>query len=120
MTSQNIVVLLLLVTFLVANLPWLNERVLALIGLRSGSKPFLVRLVEWVIGFGLVALLAWRLELGCQISAAAFFGLAECPGELNPKSWEFFTVVIVLYAVFALPGFIYFVERRRHRRPRQA
>lgn len=120
MTGQNTVVLLLLVALLVANLPWLNERVFALVRLRSESKPFWLRLVEWVLGFALVGLLAWRLELGCQISASAFLGLAECPGELHPKSWEFFTVVIVLYAVFALPGFIYFVERRRHRRPRRA
>ena len=98
MTGQNTVVLLLLVALLAANLPWLNERVFALVPLRSGSKPFWLRLAEWVLGFVLVALLAWRLELGCQISVSAFLGLAECPGELHPKSWEFLTVVIVLYA----------------------
>lgn len=120
MTSQSAVYALILAALLLSNLPWLNERLLAVIGLRSGSKPFWVRLLEWGVGFGLVALLAWRLELGCQLSVAAFFGLSECPGELHPKQWEFYTVAVVLYAVFALPGFIYLAERRRHHRPRQA
>jgi len=120
MTSQSAVLALILVALLLANLPWINERLFAVVGLRGGAKPFWVRLLEWGAGFILVALLAWRLELGCQLSVSAFFGLSECPGELHPKGWEFYTVVIVLYAVFALPGFIYLAERRRHRRPRQA
>jgi hypothetical protein len=120
MTSQSAVFTLLVAAVVLANLPWINERLFAVIGLRSGAKPFWVRLLEWGVGFGLVALLAWRLELGCQLSLGAFLGLSECPGELHPKQWEFYTVAIVLYAVFALPGFIYLTERRRHRRPRQA
>ncbi|MEF3193611.1 MAG: DUF2818 family protein [Halothiobacillaceae bacterium] len=120
MTSQSAVFTLLVAALVLANLPWINERLFAVIGLRSGSKPFWVRLLEWGVGFGLVGLLAWRLELGCQLSLGSFLGLSECPGELHPKQWEFYTVVIVLYAVFALPGIILMAERRRHRRPRQA
>ncbi|MDM7322344.1 MAG: DUF2818 family protein [Gammaproteobacteria bacterium] len=120
MTSQSAVFTLLVVALVLANLPWINERLFAVIRLRSGSKPFWVRLLEWGVGFGLVALLAWRLELGCQLSLGAFLGLSECPGELHPKSWEFYTVVVVLYAVFALPGFLNRAEQRRQRRPRQA
>lgn len=117
MTFSIDVGLLVLIAFMLANLPWLNERVFALVACRRPSKPFLIRLVEWGVGFGLVALLAWRLEMGCLSSLSAFFGLAECPGEIHPKQWEFYSVALVLYAVFALPGFIWFIERRRHRRP---
>lgn len=119
MTAQSAVLALLLAAVLFANLPWINERLLGVIPLRAGAKPFWMRLLEWGAGLGVVALLAWRLELGCQISVTAFLGFAECPGEVHPKTWEFYTVGVVLYAVFALPGFIYFAERRRHRRPRQ-
>lgn len=119
MISQNAVLSLVLAALLLSNLPWINERLFALVRLRGGLKPVWVRLLEWVVGFGLVALLAWRLELGCHISAAAFFGLAECPGDIHPKGWEFYAVVVVLYAVFALPGVILYAERRRHRRAHQ-
>ncbi len=118
MGAQADVLPLVLVAFVLANLPWLNERVFAVMPLRSGLKPFWVRLLEWGFGLVLAALLAWRLELGCLSSLSAFLGLAECPGEIHPKTWEFYSVTLVLYAVFALPGFIYFVERRRTRAPR--
>lgn len=115
MTSTFDVALLIIAALLLANLPWLNERLFAVIKRGSTAKPFLVRLLEWGVGFGLAALLAWRIELGCLISPGAFFGLSECPGEIHPKGWEFYAVTFVLYAVFALPGFIYFAERRRTR-----
>ena len=115
MTSTLDVALLIIAALVLANLPWLNERLFTVIKRGWATKPFLVRLLEWGVGFGLVAFLAWRIELGCLISPAAFFGLTECPGDIHPKTWEFYSVVLVLYAVFALPGFIYFVERRRAR-----
>ncbi|MEW6445139.1 MAG: DUF2818 family protein [Pseudomonadota bacterium] len=113
MSASSDVLPLILVALALANLPWLNERLLAVFPLRSGRKLFWMRLLEWMLAFGLTALLAWRLEMGCLSSFGSFIGLAECPGELHPKSWEFFSVTLVLFAVFALPGFIYFVERRR-------
>jgi len=120
MTSTTDVLVLILAGFVFANLPWLNERLFTVIRLGPADKPFLVRLLEWVLGFGVTMLLAWRLELGCLTSPAAFIGLADCPGDIHPKGWEFYSITLVLYGVFALPGFIYFVERRRNRRPAAA
>ena len=108
MTTAYAVYSLIVLSLLLANLPWLNQRLLAVIPLRS-PKPFWLRLLEWVAALGVAALLAWRFELGCA-SVPAFFGLASCAGEIYAKTWEFYAVTAVLFAVFALPGFIYFVE----------
>ena len=115
MTSTFAVYGLLILSFALANLPWLNDRLLAVFPLASRQKAFWLRLLEWGAGFGLAALLAWRFELGCA-SVEAFFGFAACPGEIYAKTWEFYSVALVLFAVFALPGFIFFAEgRRRHK-----
>ena len=115
MTTSFAVYSLIILSFILANVPWLNNRFLAVISISGGYKAFWLRLLEWCLGFGLAAVLAWRFELGCA-SLSAFFGLASCPGEIYAKTWEFYSVAVVLFAVFALPGFIYFVEgRRRHK-----
>jgi hypothetical protein len=114
MTTPYAIYGLILISFVLANLPWLNGRLLAVISLRSAPKPFWMRLLEWVLGFALAALVAWRLELGCA-SVTSFLGFASCPGEIYAKTWEFYSVSLVLFAVFALPGFIYFAEGRRRR-----
>ncbi len=115
MTSSSAVFSLIFLSFVLANAPWLNQRLFAVIPAAWSSKPFWMRLLEWMLGFGLAALLAWRFELGCA-SVPAFFGFAACVGEIYAKTWEFYSVSVVLFAVFALPGFIYFVEgRRRHK-----
>lgn len=114
MTGPLAIYGLVFASFLLANLPWLNERLLLVLPLRGGRKAFWLRLAEWIVGFGLAAVLAWRLELGCA-TFTAFIGLEPCPGEIFAKTWEFYSVALVLFAVFALPGFIYFIERRRNR-----
>lgn len=116
MTSTLDIGLLIALALLFSNLPWLNERLFAVIALKAGIKPLPVRLLEWCAGVLLVALVAWRVEMGCLPNVGAFLGFSDCPGDVHPKSWEFYTVTLVLYAVLALPGFIYFVEFRRRKR----
>jgi hypothetical protein len=116
MTTSFSVYGLIVLSFILANLPWLNQRFFAVIPSPSQSKAFWMRLLEWCAGFAVAALLAWRFELGCS-SIPAFFGFAACAGEIYPKTWEFYSVAVVLFAVFALPGFIYFVENGRRQKP---
>lgn len=116
MASQGSVLTLLFAAFVLANLPWLNHRFLGILPYPGGHKPLVIRLFESLFGLGIVALLAWRLEAGCQINFESFWGLVPCPGEWHAKGWEFYTIAFVLYAVFALPGVIWQVERRRHHR----
>lgn len=115
MTTSFSVYGLIILSFVLANLPWLNQRVFAVVPLQGKTKAFWMRLLEWCVGLGVAAVLAWRFELGCS-SIPAFLGFAACSGEIFAKTWEFYSVAVVLFAVFALPGFIYFAEgRRRHK-----
>jgi len=115
MTTSISVYSLIVLSFILANLPWLNQRVFAVIPSPVQSKAFWMRLLEWCVGFGVAALLAWRFELGCS-GIAAFLGFAACAGEIYAKTWEFYSVALVLFAVFALPGFIYFAEGGHRRK----
>ncbi len=84
-----------------ANLPWLSERSPLLIARRDGQpKPFGLRLIEWALLYALVL----GLGLGLEYKAT---------GTLHPQDWEFYTVTLCLFAVGALPGFVYRYQLRR-------
>lgn len=84
-----------------ANLPWLSERWLWVIVRRNGRpKPFWLRLVEWALLYALVL----GLGLGFEYKAS---------GVVHAQDWEFYTVTLCLFAVGALPGFIYRYQLRR-------
>ena len=84
-----------------ANLPWLSERWLLVIAHRDGQpKPFWLRLVEWALLYALVL----GLGLGLEYKAT---------GTVHIQDWEFYTVTLCLFAVGALPGFIYCYQLRR-------
>lgn len=85
---------------IVANLPWLSERWLFLI-VRSGRlKSFWLQLIEWGLLYGLVLGMGFGLEY-------------KTTGAVHPQDWEFYTVTLCLFAVSALPGFIYRYQVRR-------
>ena len=91
----------LLVALIAANLPFVNERVLALVPLRSRSKPLAVRLAELVFLYfvaGGVGLLFERRV-----------------GQIAPQGWEFYAVTGALFLVLAFPGFTwrYLLKHRR-------
>ncbi len=93
--SQVLLGLWLVLAVAAANLPWLSERWLFLIARRGGrSKPFWLRLGEWGLLYGLVI----GIGLGFERKAT---------GTNQPQDWEFYTVTLCLFAVGALPGFIY-------------
>lgn len=98
--------LLLLAALAAANLPWLSDRWLFFLAPPGGRKRAWMCWVEWALMFVLVGLLALGLE-------------RRYTGTLHPQDWEFYTVVICLFLVFALPGFIYRYELRPHLRRRR-
>ncbi|PWG61724.1 DUF2818 family protein [Sediminicurvatus halobius] len=89
-----------------ANLPWLSERPLFLLPVPPRGKREWIRLLEWLLMFGLVGLAGAALEQRTQ-------------GQLQDQDWEFWVIVLCLFAVFALPGFIYHHDLRRHLRKRR-
>lgn len=92
---------IILLGLLAANLPFLNQRVfgalpLQTVGLKAaqaiGKKPFWLRLVELLVLYFLVGLLArmWEASLG----------------NVFRQGWEFYALTFCLFLVLAFPGFV--------------
>ncbi len=110
MEQGTAITVLVLAAVIAANLPWLSERA-ALVGpVPATGKVEWVRLLEWLLLYGIVGLLALGLERRVQ-------------GTIHDQGWPFYVVTLCLFAVFAVPGFIYHHDLRHHlrrhrRRPR--
>jgi hypothetical protein len=104
MDSKAAVWLLLLLAFAAANAPFLNERLLAVLPIArfaAAGKPVWVRLVELLVGYALVGLVAFWLE-------GRF-------GEVRPQGWEFYAITACLFITLAFPGFVMrYLGRGRH------
>ena len=126
--NQTVAVwLLIVVALLAANVPFLNDRLFALIPLRARAsgdysdqsdpsatrlnhvqtsgrsedkslsgrrtdKSFFVRVLELLVLYGLVGLLAYFFE--------------STIGNPFKQRWEFYTITLSLFIVLAFPGFV--------------
>ena len=86
------ILILLLLAFVAANLPFLLERRF-FVTLRDGVKPFWLRLIEHLLLFFTIGALALWLEGRL--------------GQVYPQRWEFYAITYCLFLVFAYPGFVY-------------
>lgn len=86
-----------------ANLPFLSERLFALIPLSSGltppNKSFWWRLFELTVLYLVVGLIG-RLVEGRL-------------GNVFPQNWEFYAIGAVVFLVLAYPGFAYRYLRKK-------
>ncbi|MFT4268147.1 MAG: DUF2818 family protein [Xenophilus sp.] len=95
--------LVLLAALLAANLPFVNERLLAVLPLPGGAgrKSLAVRLAE----------------LAVLYFAAGGVGLLfeQRLGQIAPQGWEFYAVTAALFLVLAFPGFTwrYLLKHRK-------
>ena len=90
---------LILLAMLSANLPFLNQRLFALVPLRGlDRKSFWLRLLEMTILYFLLGGLGYFLEAGL--------------GNVFPQGWEFYAISACLFIVFAFPGFVFQYLRR--------
>ncbi len=83
-----------------ANLPWLSERWLLAIPRQQRAKPAWLRLVEWGLLYGLIVGMGFGFEY-------------KTTGVIHAQAWEFYAVTLCLFAVSAMPGFIYCHQLRR-------
>lgn len=91
--SQSLSVWIVIVAALVAaNLPFFNQKLLAVVPLASG-KSLGMRLAELVLLYFIVGGAALLLE--------------QRAGQIAPQGWEFYAVTGALFLVFAFPGFIW-------------
>ncbi len=84
----------------VASLPWLSERWLFLVARKGRIKSFWLQLIEWGLLYGLILGMGFGFEY-------------KTTGTIHVQDWEFYTVTLCLFAVSALPGFIYRYQLRR-------
>ena len=97
MTTQLAVWLLLLLAIIAANLPWLSDRLFFFLNPPGGRKHVAFRLLEWLLMYFLMG----GIALGVEHKAT---------GGTYAQGWEFYAVTLCLFAIFALPGFIFHVE----------
>ena len=103
MTSS--IILILLFSFIAANVPWLSERFFIIFTPPfGGKKKIWMRLVEWLSFAFLAVLFAWGLE-------------QKTTGTIQAQDWEFYAIFMSLFVVFAFPSFIYrhLVQPLHHR-----
>lgn len=92
--------LVIVLALLAANLPFINERLFAIVPLKSGaSKPVWVRLIELLVWYAIVGGIAYLLESRI--------------GNTFSQTWEFYAVTGCLFLVFAFPGYVHRYLRKR-------
>ena len=88
----------LLLALISANLPFVNQRLFAVIALKSAKKSFWLRLIELAVGYLLVGAIGFFLE--AQI------------GTIFAQGWQFYAITVCLFIVGAFPGFVFQYLRR--------
>ena len=98
MTQTTSVWLVLLLALVFANLPFVNNRLLSLVKLKS-PKNLATRLAELIFWYFAVGITGVLLE--------------QRLGQKAPQAWEFYAITGTLFVTFAFPGFIYRYLLRR-------
>lgn len=101
MTVSTSVWVLITILFIAANLPWLSERFLIFIQPKDNKKKVWMRLLEWLILYFICGMLALGME-------------KKATGGTHTQEWEFYVVGFFLFMIFAIPGFIWRHELKKH------
>ena len=92
--SQNLSVwLLILLAFVCANLPFVNQRLMTVVPLRAPVKNLAWRVAELVVWYVIV------IGIGMAMERAL--------GQNQAQGWEFYAVTAALFLTLAFPGFVY-------------
>lgn len=99
--SQNLSIwLLILLAAVAANLPFVNQRLMTVVPLRTPVKSLAWRLLELVVWYFIVGAIGMAVE--------------KSLGQNYPQGWEFYAVTASLFLTLAFPGFVYRYLVRRH------
>lgn len=97
MNTGAAAVLLLIVAALLANLPFVTERLFLLVARPSKSAGW--RLLELLVYYG------------CFVALGR--GLEAYVSRLQPQAWQFYAITFLMFLVLAYPGFVWRYLRRR-------
>ncbi|MDP3170299.1 MAG: DUF2818 family protein [Polaromonas sp.] len=92
MTQTASVWLVVVLALLAANLPFISNRLLAVVPM-ARPKILAVRLAELVFWYFVVGGIGLFLE--------------QRAGQIAPQGWEFYAITASLFITFAFPGFVY-------------
>lgn len=99
--SQSLAIwLLILLAFIAANLPFLNQRLLSVYPMHGGKS----------LGWRLAELVVWYFVVG-----GIGLALEQRAGQIAPQGWQFYAITGALFLTLAFPGFIYRYLLRRGR-----
>lgn len=95
MLNQSVAVWLLIVlAFVTANLPFINERLFSVVALKRYSvKPPFMIIAELIIWYAIVGLLGYAFETALV--------------NPFPRGWEFYAITLCIFMVLGFPGFVY-------------
>ncbi len=82
----------MLLAFCAANLPFVSQRLMAIVPLQSPKTAWL-RLAELLVFYFIVGGIGLALE--------------QRMGQIAPQKWEFYAITGALFITFAFPGFVY-------------
>jgi hypothetical protein len=93
--------LLLILSLVAANLPFVNQKLFAVIPLPAlqNQKAFWLRLLEIVVLYFVVGGFAILLE--------------QQRGNVYVQNWEFYAITFCMFLVMAYPGFVWRYLRRQ-------
>lgn len=102
MVPDWIVIVYLLALLVLANLPFVNQRLFLVVPVAAPGKlkSFWWRLVEWVVYFVIAMGLGLYLEYALT--------------GIEAKDWIFWSVAASIFAVFSAPGFIWQYQLRKY------
>ena len=85
--------ILLITAIVLANIPFIFGNKLFLV-MPVAQKGIWLTLGEWFLYYLLMGLFSYLLEL-------------KAMGNVHSQGWEFYTVTLFMFMIFAFPGFIY-------------
>lgn len=94
MNQTAAVWLLIIVSALLANLPFINEKLMGVMAMRAlPVKSFFIRLIEMLVLYVLIGLVGWAIE--------------STLGNVFKQKWQFYVTTLTLFFVMGFPGFVY-------------
>ena len=109
MSSLIAVLILFVVTLVAANIPFISDKVLLVLEAKH-EKKFWLRALEWFLMYLIVMAIAIGLEI--KLHGNAYANVWEVWNFST--HWEFYSITLCLFVVFALPGFIYLYDLKKY------
>lgn len=116
MTTSIASYLLIVLALLAANLPFLNDRFLGLIPLKSVTKKNMesIKFIKSIKSIKSLWIRLLELSLLYFVVGGIAYFVENKIGNVFAQRWEFYAVTICLFIVLAYPGFVFRYLRKQN------